>query len=430
MCAEHIEDCLECSHLFDRVSQAGKASRTKYMDFFPETYIIGGHLDYEQISGYLDNKLDKDSAEFIELHAGLCSRCGKDLRSLKEFRESLDAELDRRQTSWGLIGKPISGFRKPKLPNPVYVFGAVAVIALFGLLGFAIYRWGGNRGNEPRQDRAETTPSPQSTIEKQAKGDPIPAIVDRQKGKNRQSKNSEIIVDNGKKFAIDYQGNRISSSDLAPELQAIAEDVLRGEPVGERALLEQLKQDASSLRGGGGVKKRIFLVSPVGVLVEDDRPVFKWKPMDGATGYVVEIVDVEFRPVAQSHRLDSTEWTIENNLKRGQIYMWQVKAIRDEEKIANRSNGIGKFMVISDKKFNELRAARKKYDSHLEMGIYYLKEGLLEEAKREFESLRSKNPSSKLVNNLYRRVQMTTDNRRGAEDAEEAQRRRKGNRRI
>jgi hypothetical protein len=78
--------------------------------------------------------------------------------------------------------------------------------------------------------------------------------------------------------------------------------------------------------------------------------------------------------------------------------MWQVTQYKDNERIGDPINPVGKYKVISEKKLNELQRARKKYTSHLELGIYYLREGFLDEAEKEFQALRLRNPNSKLVN--------------------------------
>jgi hypothetical protein len=39
-------------------------------------------------------------------------------------------------------------------------------------------------------------------------------------------------------------------------------------------------------------------------------------------------------------------------------------------------------------------------DSHLALGIFYARQGLMDDAERELEALRSENPGSSVVNSL------------------------------
>ena len=404
VCAEHIEVCSECSHLFNQITSGYGTEKTRRMQFSPETYILGDHLDYDQLSDYLDDNLDNDQAENLKSHIELCRRCSDDLKSLKEFRVSLDDELRQQRSSPGSISWIISSVRKPKLPTPVYVLGTLSVFILLGLLAFAIYRWQIRREHHPRQDHVIVIPSPQQ-VEKKVEDIPSLAAAVERKPKDNKSKIIDIIYDQGKLFAVSYQDDRILLSNLAPELRADAGKALQGEPITNPSMSELLSTPDPGARSSNNREGRINLTSPVGTLLIEARPVFRWKPIEGATSYVVDIVDEAFNPVAQSARLESTEWTIRQDLKRGAIYSWQVTAFKNEEKIDSKTNSIAKFMVISEKRLNKVRAARQKYRSHLEIGIYYLREGLLDEAENEFRELLTRNPESKLIAKLYQEVQ-------------------------
>jgi hypothetical protein len=212
---------------------------------------------------------------------------------------------------------------------------------------------------------------------------------------------TDTIVDRGKRFVVTYDGDQMRVGNLVPELREDAARLLQGQNISDSVLREELSLHSVDLRGGDD-ERRAVLLSPVGTLIEEDRPVLKWKPVEGASSYVVDIVDDGFRPVAQSPHLGSTEWRVTENLKRDATYQWQVTTFKDKERIEGQINPVGWYKIISEKKLDELKRARKKYSSHLELGIYYLREGFLVEAEKEFKALRSKNPNSKLVNQIYR----------------------------
>jgi len=62
-----------------------------------------------------------------------------------------------------------------------------------------------------------------------------------------------------------------------------------------------------------------------------------------------------------------------------------------------------KFAILSSNDFNELNQL-KKSDSHLALGIFYARVGLLTEAEREFQKLIQLNPQSELPRKLLKSV--------------------------
>src|SRR6185503_20720979 len=70
----------------------------------------------------------------------------------------------------------------------------------------------------------------------------------------------------------------------------------------------------------------IALLNPVGTVVIGVRPVFRWRALTGAEGYVVKIYDADFNEVAASPQLSGTAWTTTRSLERGRTYTWQLTA--------------------------------------------------------------------------------------------------------
>src|SRR5262245_33164542 len=81
--AEHLEVCSECSRLFRQVSTADRTRASSGVLFSPEVWILGRHLDYEQLSGYLEGEVSPDQLPFIRLHLELCPGCSQDLANLR-----------------------------------------------------------------------------------------------------------------------------------------------------------------------------------------------------------------------------------------------------------------------------------------------------------------------------------------------------------
>ena len=107
--------------------------------------------------------------------------------------------------------------------------------------------------------------------------------------------------------------------------------------------------------------------------------------MEGATGYVVEVYDPQFNLVATSPQQTGNSWT--TTLPRGNVYSWQVKAIKEGQEITSPRPPApqAKFRVLDQTKANEIANAKRAYGtSHLTLGLLYADAGLLKEAEQEF----------------------------------------------
>jgi hypothetical protein len=158
-----------------------------------------------------------------------------------------------------------------------------------------------------------------------------------------------------------------------------------------------------TLMGAGRDADPYPLLSPVGTAVAGERPTFRWRALDGATSYLVGVYDTKMNEVVASQPLQETEWTATRPLRRGEIYTWQVRAVRDGAEIRLPAPDLpnAKFLVIGTSTAQELERARGAYGSSpLVSGILYANAGLLDEAESELEKVVSANPQSRLAEQL------------------------------
>lgn len=397
LCAEHIEVCRECSRLFERLSRINAASAPNNEQSLLQAYLLGEHLIYEQLSAYLDRRLDKDEMREVKLHLEFCPDCSEELSGLKEFRRTVESEL--RPGPWRRLVKTLTmRWEWIGRLDLEHAFGILSILILSGLTALMIHQWHNWNDDPPPTTPTVTAPGNQ------------PPIVGRGPiGKVDQSENpsgvmppksTETIFDGHKQYVIAYEGDQVRIDSLTTKLQKDVVKLLKGQVIGDPRLLQQLASANLSLRGAN--KSKIVLLNPVGTVIEEERPVLRWGPIEGATSYLVDLTDETLRPVAQSPHVESTEWTVTDNLKRGAVYLWQVTGFKNGERIDNQLNPMGRFMVASEKKAREIEEARKQYTDHLELGVYYLKEGLLDQAQEELSQLRLRNPDSKIVNKMWR----------------------------
>jgi hypothetical protein len=188
----------------------------------------------------------------------------------------------------------------------------------------------------------------------------------------------------------------------------VLKEVLAGGRIGKSSRLDGLARPPSSLMGSDKQGGEFSVIEPVGSVLLTDRPTFRWSPMEDAEGYVVEVYDGKFNPVATSAQLTDHSWTAPQSFARGEVYAWQVKAIKDGEEITSPRPPApqARFRVLDQTKANEISRARRVYrSSHLTLGLLYAEAGLLKEAELELRALRKANPDSDLARRLLRQVQ-------------------------
>ena len=155
---------------------------------------------------------------------------------------------------------------------------------------------------------------------------------------------------------------------------------------------------------------KFSLLSPMGIVVRDDRPRFSWQPLPRTSSYTVTVLTMlDSNPsiVATSPSLSTTTWTPPRALQRGRIYKWQVSAFRDGEAIISPAPPApeARFRILDRGTDDELRRLeRTNMRSHLVRGIFYAQAGLLDEAEREFRALAMANPKSPVAQGLLQSV--------------------------
>jgi hypothetical protein len=205
---------------------------------------------------------------------------------------------------------------------------------------------------------------------------------------------------------LDEDGKLSGAEHLPAAYQELLKKTLSNSRIEKSAQLQGLTRPPSSLMGSDNGQNAFAVLDPLGNVLLSNRPTFRWSGLEGATGYVVEVYDEKFNAVATSPQLTSLTWT--TTLSRGNVYSWQVKAMKDGQEIKSPRPPApqAKFRILDQAKANEIANARRSYpSSHLTLGLLYAQAGLLREAEQEFRLLQRANPNSDLARNLLRQVQ-------------------------
>jgi hypothetical protein len=338
------------------------------------------HLRYEDMELHVDGSLGDVAREIVDSHLAICARCHSDVEDLRAFKSEMAARPD---------GEPATSSRSLRPPRPALRWVLPAAVAA----GVVILAWLSTRSPIDQaapstQVEAVPTASPSASIL------PPPAI-------------RVALDDGGRRVTLDSTGRLEGLPPLSTEVQDAVRAALDHGRVDTAPVLAGLIGARGTLLGPAA--GTVFsLSSPLGTLVEDDRPTLRWQALPGADGYSVAVFDSDFRAVDRSPRLRGTEWRVPQPLARGATYSWQVTATKDGKEVLapDAASAEARFRVLSVAEAEGLAQARREYaGSHLVLGILYARAGLLDDAERELRALVRANPDSPAARDGLRRVE-------------------------
>jgi hypothetical protein len=378
----HLSSCDLCHERLTRIPYGAGVSFESHHEPF--------HLDYEQqLEPYVDGKANEIDREIVDSHVAVCSRCATELKDLLEFKQHqpvvVIAGTSSRRRQWF-----------PQLRwNPAWA-AAGAIAALFVVSG-AVFLW--TRYSASEQARII---SPQVNTQKEQ---PSPAEMDHT-AQNTPSPVEEpllVLNDAGCKLKLSKDGHLEGLQELPPDLKESVERALATGRLGASPALKGWSTGTNNLRSGVGTQSTFAPLEPVGDVIETDRPTFHWQSLEGAQQYIVTVFDAKLAQVVNSGPVMRSEWTTPNALQRGVTYSWQITAVKDGEMIVSPKPPLpeARFRVLDQRTANVLATLRLSVGtSHLAMGIFYWKHGLIEQAEREFQALAKANPDSPVVKEL------------------------------
>ena len=358
--------------------------------------VSAGHLTAEQTADYVDKDLSGEALQVVSDHLAACEHCALAIADLRAFRNEIAPSLDREYgpttTTPARVGwreKFVSLFKVAPLP----AFGGAALaMLLLAAIAWIIWR-------TPKESHQEVVvaPTPVSqpapSVEPSQPSQPAPAVVAQ-------------LNDGNRVLSLDQEGKLSGADNLPAGYQSLVKKALTSQRIERSSQLQGLARASSTLMGSDNKSREFAVVEPVGNVVLSNQPAFRWSALEGATGYVVEVYDDQFKLVASSPELTNRSWT--TSLARGKVYSWQVKAMKDGQEVTSPRPPApqAKFRVLDQVKANEIAQAKRAYaSSHLTLGLLYADAGLLREAEQEFRLLRRANPDSDVARNLLRQVQ-------------------------
>lgn len=160
-----------------------------------------------------------------------------------------------------------------------------------------------------------------------------------------------------------------------------------------------------SVRAPNEKEELIKILYPTTVVIAEQRPRLRWAAAKTAEAYRIEIADEGFHQVAKSEDLPATmlAWTPTSPLKRGVVYTWTIRAVKQNGEPSSVTSQ-GKFKVLSNDRNSTLNRLKSVSRSHLALGLFYAREGMMAQAESEFAILVKGNPDSAIAKRLLTEV--------------------------
>jgi hypothetical protein len=406
---DHLAICESCHQRLVQVPGLNEKVTAAAKSFDDALTVEVTHLTYEQLEALVDQQVDDIDRETLQSHLDLCPACETELNDLREV------SLGRTKAARGRrISAPSMSARKETTwlfwRSPAYGLVTLALLGAVGLISFLISI---PLRRENAQARARLAELEQSNAALQARVDALEGLqnevaalqLERDRLRSLAESQARVALnDGGGRVILDAQGN-LSGLANALRYEASVKEALISGRLRLPAALQELRGSSGTMMGSG--QTRFTLLAPVGVIIESDRPRFRWSVLDGSTSYTVAIFDEASNRIATSDALAGTEWTPALPLVRGKAYIWQVRAVKNGEEVVAPEPGRprARFRVLEHSKLDDIRRARESNPgSHLVLGVVYADAGLLQEAQREFSELVRANPQSTVAQKLLRNV--------------------------
>ena len=391
--SKHLRDCEACRLKVERVLDDDEVFYGLRSEIFgaPAETVTSlaeqAHMTFERTAAYVDEILTGEELQAAKDHLTGCEQCLMAVDDLRAFRSLVTSGLDREyqpppahaanESRWRRFVAAMASLL-PRSPAPIAgsALAALLLIAAGRLIWLAIER----NGNDPKI--TQTPPSPTAPV--------VTPVVSPNPAPNGATAIAQLN-DGAGQVALGADGKLSGVDRLPPAYQQMIKNALSSQRLEKSPLLAGLVRPDSLLRKGGDNRvARFSVAAPVGIVMLSDRPTFRWSPLEGATGYVVEVYDDKLNRITASSQLTDTSWTAPQSLKRGGIYSWQVTAIKGGEEFSSPRPPAppAKFRILDETLANEIDQARRAYaSSHLTLALVYTKAGLLDEAEQEFRAL-------------------------------------------
>jgi len=399
---DHIQVCEECrQRLTEGLDR--DSFETLRRDFRELALASPGHVSYEQLERLVNGQAGSIEVENVQSHLDICDLCRSEEQDLRSFREELNEKK---------VPSKTIPFQRPSVFSlTLKIAGIAAVIAFFTWIATIPMR--NKIQNLESQLSTERKNTEKLLAENKKLQDQYAGMI-RSQTTTGQSPVLVALNDGNSEIKLDQQGNLEGLTDIPASYHQKIVNLLTNQKVETPSFLRGMIGQQEVLMGKAETGRLFSLVSPVGTVVLNNQPSFRWTPLSGADGYRLYIYDGNYNEIAASPLLKETEWKATQTLHRGMEYNWQVAAMKGGKEFLSPIPPApeAKFQILTEDRLNEINRIRQSSgNSHLVLGTLYAQYGLLDDAENEFKELLLANPQSEAAKKILESIQSIRPNR-------------------
>jgi anti-sigma factor RsiW len=419
---DHLATCEACrTQLLQAEAAGGGAPETAVREAVQAAEAEPFHLPEEQLAAYVDGQLAGADREIADSHLELCGQCAAEVRELRAFKVMMSTYPAQqhepgRPVSW--MQRLRSSWRVPALWLSLPAVGAAAASA--AALYFAGLR---PLRVQVAQERHQVAQLQQANdTMRRATGDlqqQVASVPDlRSQVARLQAENQALRQSHG------TGGGVIMGPPRPPQVATGGPGAREPLPAGVQAAIQRGRIEPPGLLAPTGGTHALMTIpaaggpfaprAPVATAVLAERPPFSWNAKEGATGYNVVITDAQGHEIARGAGIPGTDWRPPQPLRRGQVYGWQVAALKDGQEIerAPQPPVAAKFVVLDAARAASLDSERRRLaprlnyvDYQLATGVLAAQAGLLDTAETALQAVLEVDPDSAPAQKLLAGVQ-------------------------
>lgn len=363
------------------------------------------HLSPHIIERFRQRRVSVDELKAVGSHLKTCTACQARLveatssqQTVDNFFSTIASARDNKETSlllgiktWLNEANPFfSTLRLDYLIVPIVMLTLVVCLSL----AIVMYRYS-YRNSSPQAITSNAEAPKLSPVNQQANLSVNSGTLTDVGVKNFNVQN--LRNTNDSQFSERHQTPKATNDEAASR---IAQLQLRRPDV-----LDDVIMPAVTTLKGPAEDADFAVISPVATVVADERPAFRWQAVPKAASYRVELTELSTRKLIVGEPVARPEWTPNESLARGSVYLWNVVAVVDGDEISAPRPPApeARFKILEADRAAKLNRSLRS-QTHLTRGALYANEGLMTDAEREFNLELKANPQSKVARSFLKRL--------------------------
>jgi putative zinc finger protein len=410
----HVATCPRCAEQSPPQQQADDFEDLRAA-LLPAADQAPYHLSADEFISYRRGELSEIDLEIVESHFITCAPCRDEAQLPSLAAANRQEERSHVQKTPPILPRRWKPpFRRLADTRPWQVAAVVFCAAILTLL--AVFLFQARKGTPPKETVQSENPVPDKRAGDRANNSESHTAPTPDEGTLTGTQLVVVLNDGGERITLDNRGELVGLERLPAYVRQAVKAALQAGRIDRPQIVAQLAGRPSTLLGPSDNGLPFQLITPVGQVVESERPMFSWSTLEGAHSYTVSVTDADLNEVAVSPPLAETVWRVTKSLSPGTIYSWQVTALKDGKPITSPVLPApqAKFKVVDQSTLQSLQQAKRTYrGSHLAAGILYAEAGMLVEAEGELRALVRANPRDRVAGDILRSVQVMNQGRNG-----------------